>query len=118
MGGDCIDFPRNKSTPTTDVTTAKLLFNSTIFTPFALFYGINLANFYLNTPMERYEYMRLRLDILPQEIVDKYNLNKIVVSNGWIWQNLQEDMYGLPQASILVNKLLKKCLTIRGYFQC
>ncbi len=27
-------------------------------------------------------------------------------------------MYGLPQASILGNKLLKKCLAIQGYYQC
>jgi hypothetical protein len=27
-------------------------------------------------------------------------------------------MYGLPQAGILVNKLLKKHLAIRGYYQC
>jgi hypothetical protein len=27
-------------------------------------------------------------------------------------------MYGLPQAGILAYKLLKKCLAIRGYYQC
>ncbi len=42
----------NKSMPTANLTTAKLLFNSTISTPGASFYGIDLANFYLNTPME------------------------------------------------------------------
>jgi hypothetical protein len=51
VGGDCIDYPWNKSTPTANLTTAKLFFNSTISTPGALFYGIDLANFYLNTPM-------------------------------------------------------------------
>ncbi len=52
-GGDCIGYPWKKSTPTADLTTAKLLFNSTISTPSTSFYGIDLANFYLNTPMER-----------------------------------------------------------------
>jgi hypothetical protein len=78
MGGNCIDYPWNKSMPTANLTTAKLLFNSIISTPGALFYGIYLANFYLNTPMECYEYMGLLLDILPQEISKKYNLNEIV----------------------------------------
>ena len=77
VGGNCIDYPWNKSTPTANLTTAKLLFNSTISTPGASFYDINLANFCLNTPMECYEYMRLWLDILPQEIIDKYNLTKL-----------------------------------------
>jgi hypothetical protein len=27
-------------------------------------------------------------------------------------------MYGLPQAGILTNQLLKKCLAINGYYQC
>jgi hypothetical protein len=84
MGGVCIDYPWNKSTPTANLTTAKLLFNSTISTPGALFYGINLANFYLNTPMERYKYMCLTLDILPQEIIDKYNLTNIVNADTWV----------------------------------
>ncbi len=113
-----IDYPWNKSMPTADLTTAKLLFNSAISTPGALFYSINLANFYFNTPMERYEYMRLWLDILPQEIIDKYTLNKIVDANGWVYVKICKGMYGLPQAGILTNKLLKKRLTIRGYYQC
>jgi hypothetical protein len=65
MGGDCIDYPWDKSMQTAKITTAKLLFNSTISTPGASFYGIDLTNFYLNTLMECYKYMHLWLDILP-----------------------------------------------------
>jgi hypothetical protein len=61
--------------------------------------------------------MRLWLDILSQEIIDKYNLSNIVDANGWVYVNIQKDIKGLPQAGILANKLLKKCLAIRGYFQ-
>ncbi len=118
LGGNHIDYPWNKSMPTADLTTAKLLFNSTISTPAASFYGIALANFYLNTLMECYEYMRLRLDILPQEIIDKYNLSEIVDANGWVYVEICKGMYWLPQVGILTNKLLKKRLTIRGYYQC
>ncbi len=42
VGGNCIDYPVNKSTPTADLTTAKLLINSTISTPGAKFWGITL----------------------------------------------------------------------------
>jgi hypothetical protein len=71
--------------PTDDLTTVKLLFNSTISTPGASFYRIDLTNFYLNTPMEPYEYMRLGLDILPQEIVNKCGLTNIVDANRWVY---------------------------------
>ncbi len=51
VGGNWIDYSCNKSTPTANLTMAKLLINSTIITPGAKFLGINLTNFYLNTPM-------------------------------------------------------------------
>jgi hypothetical protein len=51
VGGNWINYPGNTSTPMADLTTAKLLINSTISTPGANFLGIGLANFYLNTPM-------------------------------------------------------------------
>jgi hypothetical protein len=44
----------------------------------ASFYGIDLTNFYLNTPMEHYEYMHCQLEILPQETINKYGLTDIV----------------------------------------
>jgi hypothetical protein len=69
VGGDCIDYPWDKSMPTANLTITKLLFNSTISTPGAFFYGIDLANFYLNTPMECYKYMRFWADILPKKLL-------------------------------------------------
>jgi hypothetical protein len=118
MGGNRIDYPWNKSTPAANLTTAKLRFNSTISTPSTLFYGIDLANFYLNTPMKHYKYMHLWLDILPQEIMDKYDVTNIADANGWVYVEIQKGMYGLPQAGMLANKLLEKRLAIRGYYQC
>ena len=118
MGGDCIDFPGNKSTPTAGFLTAKLLFNSTISTPGATFHGINLANFYLNTPMPTPEYMRLKLDIIPNKIIDHYNLRDLADKDGWVYIKIRKGMYGLPQAGILANQLLEKRLAKKGYYQC
>jgi hypothetical protein len=47
----------NKSTPTATLVTAKLLVNSTISTPKAKFYRMDLSNFCLMTLMKEYEYM-------------------------------------------------------------
>ncbi len=62
--------------------------------------------------------MCLWLDILPQEIMNKFGLTDIVHANGWVYVKIQKGMYGLLQAGILANKLLKKRLTVRGYYQC
>jgi hypothetical protein len=67
--------------------------------------------------MERYEYMRLPLAILSQEIIDAYNLNGIA-HNGNIYVEIRQGMYGLPQAGIIVNQLLTKRLQPHGYYQC
>ena len=71
VGGDRIHFPWNKSTPTAGLTMLKLLFNSVIPTTLAKFLGIDIKHFYLYTPLNRYEYMRLPLAIIPDEIIKK-----------------------------------------------
>jgi hypothetical protein len=115
--GTFIDYPWDKAVPTSDLTTAKLLFNSVISTPGATFHGGDLKNFYLNTPMDRPEYMRLKFDLIPDEIVEKYNLREYV-EDGWVYVEINLGMYGLPQAGILANKLLAKRLAKAGYYQC
>ncbi len=107
VGSERINYPGNKSTPTADLTTAKLLINSTISTPGAKFLGINLTDFYLNTPMPNPKYMHLRLDIIPNKIIGHYNLCDIVTPNSWVYIKIWKGMYGLPQAGILANQLLK-----------
>jgi hypothetical protein len=76
-----------------------------------------LANFYLNTPMADLEYMRLRLDIIPEEIIIKYNLRDLVDKDGWVYIKIRKGMYGLPQAGIIANQLLEKRLSEKGYYQ-
>ncbi len=101
-----------------DLTTAKLLINSTISTPGAKFLGINLVNFYLKTPMPNPEYMCLCLDIIPDKNILHYNLCDIVTPHGWVYIKIWKGMYDLPQAGILANQLLEKCLATKGYCQC
>ena len=73
VGGDRIKYPGNISTPTAALTTAKLVINSTISTPQARYMYCDLGNFYLGTPIDRYEYIRLSINISPQNIIDAYN---------------------------------------------
>jgi hypothetical protein len=118
IGGNCINYPGNKSTPTANLTTAKHLINLTISTLGAKFLGIKLANFFLNTPMLNPKYMRLHLNFIPDKIMVHYNLCNIVTPDGWVYIKIQKGMYGLPQASILANQLFEKCIATKGYYQC
>jgi hypothetical protein len=118
VGKDQITYNGNKSTPTATLITAKLLINSTISTPKAKFYGMDLANFYLMTPMKEYEYIKLRLELIPDEIIRQYNLKDLVNEQGWVYIEIRMGMYSLLQAGILANKLLKQRLNSKGYYNC
>jgi hypothetical protein len=114
VGGNLIDYPYDVSTDTSDLTTAKLVINSTISTPGARHVLIDLKNYYLGTPMTRYEYMRLAIDTLPAEIVAQYKLRDIA-HNGFVYVEIRRGMYGLPQAGIIANNQLVKRLAPFGY---
>ena len=74
VGGDRVNYPGNCGTPTVDPLTVKLLLNSIVSTPNAKFMTIDIKDFYLNTPMSRYEYMQLKLSDLPADFVKHYAL--------------------------------------------
>ena len=73
-GGDRVHYPGDAGTPTTDLLTVKLLINSIISTAGAKFMMMNIKDFYLNNPMVRYKYMRLRITNMPEDIIEHYNL--------------------------------------------
>jgi hypothetical protein len=78
VGGNLINFSGDVSTPTANITPTKMVINSTISTPKAKYMCGDIKNFYLGTPMEWKEYMRLPIAIVPQEIIDDYNLAHLV----------------------------------------
>jgi hypothetical protein len=76
----------------------------------------DVKNFYLCTPMDRPEYMKMKADLFPDEFMEKYKLHDKVYK-GYIWIRIVRTMYGLPQAGILSNKLLRTRLAKDGYFE-
>lgn len=117
VGGNLINYPGDTSTKTADLITAKMLLNSTISTPGARCVCVDVKNFYLNTPMDRYEYVRIPIALVPQEVINEYNLTALTDSQGNIYLEVRKGMYGLPQAGMLANKLLAKRLAKHGYHQ-
>jgi hypothetical protein len=70
MGGNLVNYPDDCGTPTAGLLTAKLMFNSIISTPNAKFMMINIKDYYLMTPMDHYEYFRMKLELFPQDIIN------------------------------------------------
>jgi hypothetical protein len=77
----------------------------------------DVKKIYLNTLLERPEYMQLALTIIPQEIIDKYKLME-KEKNGKVYIRIDKGMYGLPQAGRLANTLLVTRLAPHGYRPC
>jgi hypothetical protein len=77
---------------------------------------LDVKNFYLGTPMDSFEFMRIPIKLIPQEIIAEYNL-LYLVSDGHVYVEVQKDTYGMPQAGILTNQLLARSLAIHGYHQ-
>jgi hypothetical protein len=117
LGGNLVNYPGDVGTRTADLLTVKLLLNSVISTPGAKFMSLDISNFYLMTPMERYEYVRMNLDDFPEEIIEEYKLRDIARPDGTVIAECRKCVYGLPQSGILSNKYLEKRLNEYGYYQ-
>ena len=72
---------------------------------------------YLNTPLDRFEYIHIPLTNIPQEIIDKYNLNDIVTHQGWIYMEICKNLYGLKQSRALAAKKLAADLKPFDYYK-
>jgi len=72
----------------------------------------NLKDFYLGTPMltKDYAYMCIPVAILPDEVIDHYNLHPLV-HKGHVYVEIQHGMYRLPQAGKLANVQLQTFLS-------
>eukprot|EP00978_Attheya_sp_CCMP212_P010371 scaffold25103_cov42-Attheya_sp.AAC.1 len=114
VGGDKIDYPGKVATPTAELVAVKCLLNSVVSTPGAQCLSANAKDFYLGTPMERPEYMRIPVKWIPTVIMDQYNLTPLI-HNEYVMVEINKGMYGLPQAGILANKCLVKHPATHGY---
>jgi hypothetical protein len=78
---------------------------------------LDIKNFYLLASLDWYKYISIPFPLLSPWIAKQYDLiNKI--HNRHIYLEMQQAVWGLPQAGILANKLLKKCLAPHGYYKC
>ena len=61
--------------------------------------------------------MKILLAHIPDEIIAEYALKSKVNHDGAIYIEIQKGMYGLLQAGMLANKILKRRLAKHGYYE-
>jgi hypothetical protein len=109
-----INYPYKLTTRTAEVVSTKIMWNSVINTPSAMFGSANIENMYLEMPLDWYEYMKMPL--LPGDIIAHYKLLEKAL-DGYIYMEIRCGMYRLPQVSILGNKVLNDCLAWHRCFE-
>jgi hypothetical protein len=93
------------------------MWNSVLSTEGAKFICLNIKNFYLMAPLDRFKYMKMPLSLFPSWTRKQYNLEKHA-KNGFVYIEMRRAIWGLTQAGILANKLLRKRLLPHGYYEC
>ncbi len=93
------------------------MWNSVLNTKGAKFMRLDIKNFYLTAPLNRFEYMKMPLSLFLSWTREQYNLEKHT-KNGFVYIEMRRAFWGLPQAGILANKLLHKRLLPHGYYKC
>jgi hypothetical protein len=114
IGSNNIAYLGDLDTPTGSLKLVKLLINSVLSQQGARFATFDLKDFYLNTPLDRPEYVHIKITDIPEEFITKYTLNDFV-RDGWVYFEMRRGMYGLPQAGILANNLLHERLAEFDY---
>jgi hypothetical protein len=115
VGGDRLDYSSDVATSTADITTFEILIDSTLSTADAAMMMMDIKNYYLGTPLPRFEYMKMLLSRFPEEIINKYNLNALAV-DSWVNIEIRKGMCGLKWAGLLANQLLQTRLEPFGYY--
>ncbi len=112
-----INYPAEPSTRTADLTTSKLMLNSVLSTEGAKYMCLDIKNFYLTALLYRFEYLKMPLVLFLEWIKVQYDLDKYAL-NGFVYLEMRRAVWGLPQACILANKLLRRSLLLHGYYKC
>ena len=98
--------PFDVYTPTFSLELFNMMINSVLSRQNARFAAFDLKNFYLDTPMENPEHVRVKLEDIPQEFIEEYHLldNE---RHRWVYFEIVRGCYRLPQSVKLANGLLR-----------
>ena len=94
VGGDKLSYGDQLSTPIADLTMTKLHWYRVPSTPYEKFLIVDLKNLYLKNPTKKAEYYRIAIKLIPQESIDKYDLNNNQ-RYGYIYVRVEQGIYGM-----------------------
>jgi hypothetical protein len=117
VGSNRVHYSGDTGTPTANLLTVKLLLISVISTKDAQFMTMDINDFYLNTLMACYKYMRLQMFGMPEDIIEYFKLCKLATLDGSIYCEIRKETFSLPQAGISAQQLLEENLIKHGYCQ-
>ena len=117
VGGDRLVYLDDAGSPAANLMETKLLVNSTIShaKEGARFMSADIKDYFLATPMDKAEYMKVQYKHIPEDIRLQYNLQEKLTADNCIYIKIKKGMYGLKQAAILAYTQLKKQLLPHGY---
>ena len=116
IGGDQVHYPGETTAYTAHLETIRLLLNAVV-SEHASFLTADIKDFYLGTPLERKEYMRINIKHIPADVQKQYNIADMV-HNEHVIMEISRSIYGLPQAGKLSQDRLIMHLAKHGYTQC
>ena len=77
VGGDVIDYTGITSIDTDSLATTSILLNSVISNLNAILMKAEIKYFYYNNPLSRFEYLRMAVADIPEEVIMQYHLEKL-----------------------------------------
>ena len=101
VGGGKLTYDDDPSSPAVSLLNTKIMLNSVISDSYlgARCMIVNINHHYLQSPMKKFQYMRIALKYFTKEKRDEYNIDAIA-NNGFVYVEIRKGMYGLKEAGI------------------
>ena len=112
--GNQVVYAGDASTKIASLDLCKLVMNIVLSCKGAKFITYYIRNYYLATPLDYPEYVKIKLTNIPQEFIDQYNLHDCV-HKVWVYFEIRNGLYDIPRSSSLTNDLLETRLLKHDY---
>ena len=84
-GGNLINCPCKLTTRRADITTTKIILNSVVSTEGVRYRCLNVCDFYRETLMDTFEYMKMLLALFLEWTRKQYNLDEHAINGFVFW---------------------------------
>ena len=117
-GGDKVVYQFGNTSQVADTMAFKILMNALVSEDSHLITS-DLKDFFLTAKLPEKVYLKILWSQLPQQTIDAYKLQPNTDSNGvkYIYGELHQALYGLPQANALAAQALKENLALHGFYE-